>query len=279
MEDSYDLRTLLMPQATGEDCFEGVSPQVGWQRVFGGQVVGQALSAAQSTVEGRLAHSLHAYFLRPGDPAVPITYRVDRVRDGQSFTVRRVVAHQHGKEIFMMITSFHPDEAGLPFQRAMPHVPGPHECPSDTELHFMARAPENIRTYFRRPKPIEFRVAIPADRPEGEIRTAVWICASLDADAPATFHQAVLAYLSDLTPIDASLAEHGLSAFDKNVQPASLDHAVWFHRAFDASQWHLFVQEVQSTQSALGLSYARIYNQEGVLIASVAQEGLIRTIS
>lgn len=261
--------------------FRGRSPQVGWQRVFGGQVIGQALVAACRTVEARQPHSLHAYFLLPGDPKVPIIYEVDRIRDGRSFATRRVVAIQHGQAIFSMSASFHVDEAGLDHQMAMPDVPMPEDLPGEAEVRetILPMMPAAVRSYFEKERPIELR---PVEFARYSLRTSlppkfhVWIRATRRLPDDPILHRCVLSYASDMTLLDASLIAHGRTVFEKSIQAASLDHAMWFHRPFRADEWLLYAQDSPSSSASLGFSRGLIFNQQGQLVASVAQEGLIR---
>ena len=240
--------------------FRGLSPQVGWQRVFGGQVIGQALVAANRTVEGRYAHSLHAYFLRAGDPAVPIIYEVDRIRDGGSFSTRRVVAIQHGQAIFSMAASFHKEEPGLHHQIKMPDVPPPESLPSEADLKasFMDRLPPQVRAYWERERPIEIR---PVDlsrylEPGNHAPTQqVWIKATGGLGDDLALHQCVLAYASDFTLLDTALAAHGRFVFDPSLMLASLDHAIWFHRKSRPDDWLLYAQD--SPSSGAGRAFCR----------------------
>ncbi len=264
-----------------ENLYRGVSPQVGWQRVYGGQVIGQALVAAGRTVDGRPAHSLHGYFMRPGDPEIPIIYEVDRYRDGRSFTTRRVVAIQHGKPIFTMAASFHGAEQGFDHQIAMPDVPEPEELPSELEIlgRFPDTIPANIRAYFERERPIELRPVGLRDylnHKKSEPVQHVWIRASAEMPDDVALHQCVLAYASDFTLLDTSLLAHGRSVFDPDLQLASLDHALWFHRPFRADEWLLYSQDSPSAFGSRGFNRGSIFTRKGVLVASVAQEGLIR---
>ncbi len=277
-----NLLSILDLEPLEHNLFRGMSPQVGWQRVFGGQVIGQALVAASRTVEdSRQVHSLHGYFMRPGDPAVPIIYEVDRIRDGRSFTTRRVVAIQHGKAIFSMSASFQVPEEGLEHQITMPDVPGPDELPSEAELKekFLAVAPEPVRRYWERERPIEMR---PVDlrhyfsRDMLEPVQHVWVRATGALPADARIHQCVLAYASDMTLLDTSLFAHGRSVFSKDMQCASLDHAMWFHRPFKADEWLLYATDSPSASGSRGFNRGMLYDREGHLVASVAQEGLIR---
>jgi acyl-CoA thioesterase-2 len=276
------LSTLDLEQLE-HNLFRGRSPQNGWQRVFGGQVVGQALVAADRTVDGedRLAHSLHGYFLRPGDPKVPIIYDVDRIRDGGSFTTRRVVGIQHGQAIFSMAVSFHKAEAGFDHQIAMPEVPPPEALPSEEELkaRFLPNLPDVVRTYWERERPIELR---PVDlsryfgREKLEPKQYLWIKASGPLPDNFRLHQCVLAYASDFSLLDTALIAHGRILFDPRLMLASLDHAVWFHRPFRADEWLLYAQDSPSAQAARGFCRGSIFSRDGRLVASVAQEGLIR---
>ena len=262
--------------------FRGKSPQVGWQRVFGGQVIGQALVAATRTVEtGRFAHSLHAYFVRPGDPSVPIIYDVENVRDGGSFATRRVVAIQHGKPIYFMTASFQDEEDGFEHQTPMPDVPQPESLIGEAELkeRFMTEAPEHIRAYWQRPRPIELR-PVSLDhyfsREKLEPRQNIWVRTTGPVPAERPLQAAVLAYLSDMTLLDTSLFAHGTSVLDRSLQVASLDHAMWFHRRPVVDDWLLYSQDSPSASGGRGMTRGAIFTRDGTLIASVAQEGLIR---
>jgi acyl-CoA thioesterase II len=279
-----DLLTVLDLEPIEVNLFRGRSPQVGWQRIFGGQVIGQALVAACRTVHGiadRPPHSLHAYFLLAGDPKVPIIYEVDRIRDGRSFTTRRVLAIQHGRAIFAMSVSFHRTESGLNHQAEMPKVPGPELLPSDVEIRqrVLPMMPVPIRRYFERERPIELR-PVEFERylgkkfPEG--RFNVWIRTTGSLPDAAAIHQCVLAYASDLMLLDSALIPHGRTVFEKTIMAASLDHALWFHRPFKADEWLLYAQDSPNAGSARGFARGLIFTQDGALVASVAQEGLLR---
>jgi len=264
-----------------ENLFRGVSPQVGWQRVFGGQVIGQALVAAVRTVEDRATHSLHGYFIRPGDPKVPIIYEVERYRDGRSFTTRRVVAIQHGRPIFTMAASFHTEEQSFDHQVEMPDVPAPEDLPSESEIlaTFPDTIPANIRSYFERERPIELRPAARRDyarHTKAEPIQNVWIKASAKLSDTTSLHQCVLAYASDITLLDTALVAHGRSVFDPDVMLASLDHALWFHRPFRADDWLLYAQDSPSLSGARGFTRGNVFTRDGTLVASAVQEGLIR---
>ncbi|KQV35635.1 MULTISPECIES: acyl-CoA thioesterase II [unclassified Rhizobium] len=265
-----------------ENLFRGRSPQAGWQRVFGGQVIGQALVAAQRTVdEGRYVHSLHAYFMRPGDPSLPIIYEVDRIRDGSSFATRNVIAIQHGKAIFSMSASFQYDEGGFEHQVAMPKVKMPEELLGEEEIKtmFLANAPEAIRRYWERPRPIEIRpVSLTHyfSRHKLEPSQDVWVKTVGTVPDERHIQAAILAYLSDMTLLDTALYAHGTSVFDRTLQVASLDHSMWFHRPCRMDDWLLYTQDSPSASGARGMTRGSLFDRSGALIASVAQEGLIR---
>ena len=244
--------------------FRGHSPKDRWQRVFGGQVIAQALIAANRTVEERYCHSLHAYFLRPGDPKVPILYEVDRARDGRSFTARRVIAIQHGKQIFNLAASYQIEEGGLDHQDEMPDVPGPETLPSETELaaQIAESVPKKFKPYFTKPWPMEVRpvdpvdVLNPAKRPPAQ---AVWLRARNPLPEGVAIHQSVLAYMSDLSLLDTSTRPHAVSFLSHRMHMASLDHAMWFHRPFKADEW-LLLRPGQS----LRIGGERILSRQGV---------------
>jgi acyl-CoA thioesterase-2 len=274
---------LLDLEALGEDRFLGISPPVGPQRVFGGQVAGQALVAAGRTVEpGRQVHSLHGYFVRPGDPSVPITYTVENIRDGRSFSVRRSVAEQHGKVIFFMSASFHRPEEGLDHHEPAPlDVPPPDEVPTMAER--LAKYPERagIRNSF--PSPIDVRYVgepgwvPPGDRP-AEARQRVWM--RLDGKLPddPVLHTCVLTFASDLTLLDSVLSAHGAVWGPGGFVGASLDHAMWFHRPFRADEWFLYDCVSPSASGARGLATGRMFTVDGRHIATAVQEGLLRRV-
>jgi len=277
------LLDILNLEALEHNLFRGRSPQVGWQRVFGGQVIGQALVAAQRTVAAdRHVHSLHCYFMRPGDPAVPIIYEVDRIRDGGSFTTRRVVAIQHGHAIFSLSASFQIDEEGLEHQLPMPEgVPGPETLRPQREFLavFGDRVPENIRRYWERERPLEIRpVNVEHYTTKNKLPPfqQVWLRATGPVPDDRAVQAAVLAYLSDMTLLDTATFAHGRSVFDPELQMASLDHAMWFHRPHALDDRLLYTQYSPSARGARGLSRGSIYSRDGVLIASVVQEGLVR---
>ena len=262
--------------------FRGISPKDRWQRVFGGQVLGQALVAASRTVEGRICHSLHAYFIRPGDPKVPILYEVDRSRDGKGFTTRRVVAIQHGEQIFNLAASFQVPEAGLEHQFDMPKVKGPDELePEDQRRKRLAhQLPEAVREHFTKPGPIDVR---PVDEDDDLLNPRkappyqdVWIKAKGVMPDDLSMHQCVLAYASDMTLLDTCLIPHGISWFSGKLQSASLDHAMWFHSPFRVDDWLLYSHDSPVAGGARGFNRGMMFTRDGKLVASVAQEGLIR---
>jgi acyl-CoA thioesterase-2 len=276
-----DLLSILDLETLEVNLFRGRSPQVGWQRVFGGQVIGQALVAATRTVEGRPPHSLHAYFLLAGDPKVPIIYEVDRIRDGKSFTTRRVIGIQHGQAIFSMSVSFHADEPGLDHQAAMPDVPTPKSLPTDAEMKekILPQLPEAVRRYYERERPIELR-PVEFGRYTGKKiedgRFNVWFKSTARLPDDPAIHRCVLAYASDFTLLDTALLQHQRSVFDRDIQGASLDHALWFHRPFRADEWLLYSQDSPNMHGARGFARGLIFTSDGTLVASVAQEGLLR---
>jgi acyl-CoA thioesterase-2 len=275
-----ELLTILDLERIEENIFRGRSYEVGRIHVFGGLVVAQALVAAARTVEGRTPHSLHGYFLLLGDPAVPIIYEVDRIRDGKSFTTRRCNAIQHGQPIFSLSASFQIEEPGLDHAVSMPKVPLPESLPAESEMlrRFGAAVPEAMRRWVAQDQPIEIR---PVDlsryvgHQDGVLEQQVWLRVGPLPGDPA-IHRAVLAYLSDATLLNAALGAHGHSVFDTGFQVASLDHALWFHRPFRADDWLLYAQDSPSSCGARGLARGLLFSRDGRLVASVVQEGLIR---
>lgn len=276
------LLSTLDLEAIEVNLFRGTSPDVGWQRVFGGQVVAQAAMAAQRTVDAdRHIHSLHAYFMRPGDPSVPILYQVERLRDGGSFATRRVLAIQHGQAIFSMSASFQIDEPGYDHQIAMPERPAPEELLGEQEIKekYLVHAPTPVRKYWEQPRPIEIRpVSLMHYFSSTKLdpQQDVWVRATGPVPDDRHYQAAVLAYLSDMTLLDGALFAHGTSIFDPSLQVASLDHAMWFHRPCKLDDWLLYTQDSPSASGARGLARGSLFDRSGVLIASVAQEGLIR---
>jgi acyl-CoA thioesterase II len=282
-QELKDLLDLLDLEQIEVNMFRGVSPDEGWQRVYGGQVLGQALVAASRTVEdeSRTAHSLHGYFLRPGDTTIPILYNVDRIRDGRSFTTRRVVAIQRGRAIFNMSASFQVAEEGLEHQSQKPLVSGPEKCISERELHekFINEIPEEFRGRVEKPRPIEMRFVEPINEynPEPmDPEQHVWIKTVDEMPDDARLNQCLLAYASDMTLIDTSYRPHAIGWGNDKFQVASLDHAMWFHKPFKTDEWLLYHQDSPFSGGARGFSRGTIFNADGELIASVAQEGLIR---
>jgi acyl-CoA thioesterase-2 len=264
------------------DIFRGRSPSDRRQRVFGGQVAGQALVAAGRTVPAdRPVHSLHAYFIRPGDPAVPLVYIVDRVRDGKSFTTRRVSAIQHGKTIFTLSASFHHAEPGPVHAVAMPQVPPPESVPPATERleklfgeaaqEFFANNPIDLRVI----GPLSYEAQLdPSLRADHNL---VWLRADGELPDDPLLHVCLMTYASDMTLLDTVLLRHGLSWADGYTTGASLDHAMWFHRSFRADRWLLYAQDSPVADGARGLARGEVFTREGDLVVSVVQEGLIRT--
>jgi acyl-CoA thioesterase-2 len=274
-----DLVALLDLEAIEVNIFRGVSPDEKRQRVFGGQVAGQALVAAGRTVEGdRPVHSLHAYFLRPGDPTVPILYEVDRIRDGKSFTTRRVVAIQHGRAIFNLSASFHIRETGaFDHQFPMPSAPDPETLPTFAER--MAPMAEQLGEWYTRARPIDTRYVVGSelsDRTPRPPEQQVWFRADGTLPDDPLLHACVVAYASDLSLLDSVILPHAVSWEDPRFSGASLDHAMWFHRPFRADQWLLYDQESPSLSAARGIGRGEIFTREGVLAVSVVQEGLVR---
>ena len=279
-----ELVELLDLETLEVNLFRGLNPPESWPfrtRVFGGQVLAQALVAAQRTVEGTTAHSMHAYFILPGDPSIPIVFEVERIRDGRSFATRRAVAIQHGRPIFIMSVSFHREEAGLDHQLELPEgVPAPEDVPGFDQLSatVLADLPAPVRDYWTRPRPIELR-PVGLGMPYPEPRRMVWFRTHGPLPDAEGVHRAVLAYASDMTLLEATTVVHGASVLGETLQVASLDHALWFHRPFRADDWLLYMQDSPSAAGARGLARGLIYDRGGRLVASVAQEGLIRPVT
>ncbi|WP_299567145.1 acyl-CoA thioesterase II [uncultured Sulfitobacter sp.] len=253
-------------------------------RIFGGHVIAQALMAAYRTVPDRLCHSLHAYFIRPGDPEIPVVYQVDRARDGGSFTTRRVVAIQHGKQIFNLSASFHVEESGWKYQHEMPQVGAPEDWPNRDELRdaHADKIPERHRADFLRERPIELREVAPRDflTPEKTTdRNQLWFRMEAAQGQGPQMQHCLLAYASDMNLLGSSLRPHGVTWFQGNVMSASLDHAMWFHAPIEFSDWHLYDLDAPWTGKARGFNRGSIYNASGELVASVAQEGLMRPLN
>jgi len=279
-ESLHQLVSLLNLEKIEENIFRGASADHRVQRVFGGQVLGQALAAATRTVDSaRLCHSLHAYFLRPGSPRQPILYEVDRSRDGGSFTARRVVAIQNGAPIFTLAASFQKQEDGYEHQAAMPDVPPPEalEDEQQVQLRNDSLTPA-MREWVARERPFEIRAAVSrglGDRAARPPLDHLWFRTRGSLPDDPGLHRAMLAFVSDMTLLDTALLPHGKSIFS-DVQVASLDHAMWFHRPFRADEWLLYSQDSPSASGARGFNRGQIFTRDGVLVASVAQEGLIR---
>jgi acyl-CoA thioesterase-2 len=281
-ESLQELLELLDLEQIENDIFRGGSPQDRQQRVFGGQVAGQALVAAGRTVPvHRPVHSLHAYFIRPGDPSVPIVYTVDRVRDGRSFTTRRVSAIQHGKVIFTLSASFQIVEDGPAHLTPMPQGPGPETLPTSHERLALLFGDRFAEEFVRR-RPFDVRHATPLTweaAKDPDLRTPeskVWLRVDGDLPDDPLLHVCLMTYASDMTLLDTVLLNHGLAWGDKRTMGASLDHAMWFHRPFRADQWLLYAQDTPAAGGARGLARGQVFTEEGQLVVSVMQEGLIR---
>ena len=278
------LLELLELERLEEDLFRGPSQDLGWGSVFGGQVLGQALSAAGRTVDdGRHAHSLHAYFLRPGDVNRSITYQVERTRDGAGFSTRRIRAHQDGPPIFFMAASFQRPEDGLEHQAAMPRVPGPDGLASYRELteRYLHLAPEPLRASLDVDWPIEMRpveVADPLAPAPAEPKAHVWLRTEASLPDDERVHRYLLAYASDFSLLDTALAPHGRSYWQGDLRMASLDHSMWFHRPFRADDWLLYAMDSPNASGARGLTRCEVFDRSGRLVASTAQEGMIRDL-
>ncbi|MCI1728982.1 MAG: acyl-CoA thioesterase II [Chiayiivirga sp.] len=279
-----ELFDLLRLERIEDNLFRGQSRDIGTRYVFGGQVLGQAVSAAQQTVEAvRVVHSLHAYFLRAGDIEHPIVYDVNRTRDGKSFSVRRVTAIQHGQPIFVLSASFQEPEPGAEHQISAPEVPQAEDLPVPQPLspETLGKLPPMIQRWLSRRGPFEFRPVYPRDELNPTKRPPyqqVWfrLCEPIGDDANR--HRALLAYASDFHLIGTTTFPHGISYLQPNVQMASLDHAMWFHRPFRIDDWLLYACDSPTAQGARGLARGSIYDRKGVLVASTAQEGLIRVL-
>jgi acyl-CoA thioesterase-2 len=274
-----ELLKILDLERIEDNLFRGESRDVGAPQVFGGQVLGQALVAASRSVEGRQVHSLHAYFLRRGDLSVPIVFEVDRSRDGRSFTSRRVVAIQHGQPILTMSASFQVAEPGLEHQARMPEAPPPESLRdlAVVEAEMIERMPQKMSGYFRNQRPFEFRAVSPDDYLTREKRPAsklVWFRVVGELPDDQALHRCLLTYVSDYHLLPTSTMPHGVNFLE--LQVASIDHAIWFHRDLRVDDWLLYAIESPSASGARGFSRGSIYSRDGTLVASVAQEGLIR---
>ena len=276
MSEISELVAILQLEAIELDMFRGYTPGEDGRRIYGGQVVAQAMAAAYRTIgDGRICHSMHGYFMRPGDPKVPILFQVERVRDGGSFAVRRVVALQNGKQIFNLAASFQALEEGFEHQIEMPTPPGPEGLLNEEQL----RAQAGLDPGSRRIWPVEVRPVDPAPYGVSEAREPKDICwfrARVSVGTDVALNQMALAYASDMTLLDASLRPHAVDWDSGRLQVASLDHALWFHKASDFSQWHLYVQDSPSASGGRGFNRGSIYGPDGALVASATQEALIR---
>ncbi len=278
-----DLAKLLELEPLEHNIYRGRNRDIGTRRIYGGQVLAQSVVAASRTVEeDRPIHSMHGYFILPGDLKAPVVYFVDRLRDGGSFTTRRVTAIQHGRAIFTMSASFHRVEEGPEHQVPMPDVPGPDGLASELEIiRAMAdRIPERLRGVLTQDRPLDIRPVDPVDPFEPRVREPVrhiWVRALGTVDAPL-HHRAILAYASDHGLLGAALQPHGITWRRNDVMVASLDHAIWFHRPVDVNEWLLYTMESPVTAGARGFGRGTFYTRDGRLVASVAQEGLVRLL-
>jgi acyl-CoA thioesterase-2 len=276
-----DLLRLLTLERIEDRIFRGESRDIGGERVFGGQVLGQALTAASYTVAGREVHSLHAYFLVPGDVNAPIVYEVDLARDGKSFSNRRVVAIQHGRPIFNMTASFQVPEQGLEHAASVPNVPGPEGLADVTELPaaILDRVPEKMRRFLTHERPFEVRPVEPIQVIAPPIAAPVrhiWIKTVEALPDDADLHRNVLAYVSDYQLVSTATLPHGIHFAEGNVQLASLDHAMWFHRPFRVDEWLLYTMESPNSSGGRGFALGKFFTRDGRLVASTAQEGVVR---
>ena len=282
MAKSESLIDTLSLEPIEVNLFRGVDKD-GRGRIFGGLVIAQALLAAYKTVENRVCHSLHCYFIRPGDPAVPILYDVDRSRDGKTFTTRRVTAIQHGQQIFNLAASFQVPEDGLEHQDTMPDLPGPEALKDENQMRakLMAGMPAAMKEMALRPRPIEMRPVDPNGFMGGRGAKKssiqdVWFRASSPVGDDVMMNQVVIAYASDMSFLSTSMRPHGMGWQTAGLQSASLDHSIWFHRPSQFNEWHLYHQKSPSTSGARGFNLGEIYTRDGKLVASTAQEGLMR---
>ncbi len=279
-----ELVSLLTLERLEDNLFRGQSRDIGTKYVFGGQVLGQSLSASQQTVDAdRAVHSIHAYFLRAGDVNAPIVFDVDRSRDGSSFSVRRVTAIQHGQPILVLAASFQKDEPGVEHQFHMPEVPKPEDVEPTVapSPEVMEKLPPKMQRWLSRMGPFEMRPIYPRDEvrpPKRPPYQQVWFRLADTIGDDASLHRSLLAYASDFHLLGTSTFPHGISYYQPNVQMASLDHALWFHRPFRVDDWLLYSLDSPSAHNARGLGRGQIFTRDGALVASVAQEGLIRVL-
>jgi acyl-CoA thioesterase-2 len=282
MEIPENLSEALALERIEVNLFRGVSPENGPGRIFGGQVIAQSLLAAYETVEDRICHSLHCYFIRPGDPRIPILFEVDRSRDGGTFTTRRVVAIQNGKQIFNLAASFQVEEKGFEHQAPMPQIAGPDSFTAEAEAQKKAleSAPEEVRKMMSRPRPIEMRgrdaFGFARSATPSEPNSDVWMRAVSEIGSDPHMHQVILAYASDMNLLSTAMRPHGVIWQTPGLQSASLDHAMWFHKPSNFNNWHLYSQDSPSASGGRGFVRGSIYDADGNLVASVAQEGLMR---
>lgn len=277
-----DLLAILDLEPIEMNLFRGNSPNTRSQRVFGGQVIGQAMVVACRTVESRLPHSLHCYFIQPGDAQVPIIYQVERLRDGKSYSSRRVTAIQHGKAIVSVMVSFHSREGdAFDHQDKMPDVPPPERFAADelSKHPMFPQMPEIIRRYYEPDRPVELR-PVEIDRYVGQKigdgRIHIWMKANVKLPDDPALHVCALAYASDFSLLDAVMARYGRTLFDERMMSGSLDHAMWFHRPFRADEWLLYVKDSPTAQGGRALARGLIFKPDGTLVASAAQEGSVR---
>lgn len=258
--------------------FRGQNESRQGARLFGGQVLAQALTAAANTVDGeRPCHSLHAYFLRPGDSTTPVLYSVERIRDGRSFTTRRIVAIQHGEAIFSMDVSFHLNEAGLSHQMDMPDMPDPESLEDDMQVAKRLSGQRSLPGWSTRERPFDLRSVYPLDqeRPDNNMNP-IWLRFRRPLTSDTSLHQCLLAYASDMGLVGTSMLPHRKSVDRQEVQMASLDHALWFHQSFKADDWILYIKETPAAAASRGYNRGVFYTRDGTLIASTQQEGLMR---
>ena len=283
METPEILTETLALERIEVNTFRGVSPEDGPGRIFGGQVIAQSLLAAYETVEERICHSLHCYFIRPGDPRIPILFEVDRSRDGGTFTTRRVIAVQNGKQIFNLAASFQVAEDGFEHQAPMPAVRSPDDMAAEAEAHKKAvldGMSEEMRRMMNRPRPIEMvgrdNYGFGRKPKPSEPKSDTWMRAVAPIGDDARMHQVILAYASDMNLLSTAMRPHGVAWQTPGLQSASLDHAMWFHKASNFNDWHLYTQDSPSASGGRGFVRGAIYDAKGELVASVAQEGLMR---
>lgn len=281
MQVVENLIKLLELEQLSETKFQGHSQDLGFAKLFGGQVIGQSLSAASQTLSQRTPHSLHAYFLRPGDANHPIQFDVEKVRDGRTFSVRRVIASQFQKPILAMTASFQLSEEGMEHQEAMPNVPGPDNLEPELKLFrdHAEEIPEHVRSQFTADRPIEYRI-VEAQNPfrprHGIAKRHMWIRSTAALPDNPLVHQSMLAYTTDYGFLETALMPHGISIAHPKLQIASLDHAIWFHQPFRLDDWLLYVADSPSAGGARGYVRGQIFDRDGRLVASTSQEGLIR---